>query len=156
LIIEEVKRLSARYRIAIKYHPLQPQSEINEYELLLKDSNIKIFDKAKNIYDCILESKVIISHVSTVLEEALSLGKLSATIVTQNLPQGIHSMTDNFYLSDVIIPTSISGLSNLLDAVVFKNDLPEITNRSLHRFQFEIYEANYYSNILKLIRNGTD
>ena len=154
-IVNCIKQLSEKYKVAVKYHPLQSEDEIREYDAILMGSNVVAFDRGKNIYDCILESRIIVSHVSTVLEEALSLGKISVTIATENLPQGIHSMTGNSYLRDVIIPISINELSNFVDAM-HKNDLLENANESLQRFQFEIYESDYYSNILKLIKNETD
>ncbi len=154
LIVREVGKLAGNYKIAIKYHPLQAEQEIDEYNNLLKGCNVTVFDKNRNIYDCILESKVIVSHVSTVLEEALSLGKISITIATENLPQGIHSMTGNLYLSNAIIPAGISNLSELLDKIICENDLSEETNKILKQFQFEIYDSKYYSNVLKLVKDG--
>jgi hypothetical protein len=152
LIINEIIQLSSSYKIAIKYHPLQLQQEVNEYNELLKDNNVKIIEQDKNIYDCILESKVVVSHVSTVLEEALSLGKVAITITTKNLPEGIHTLTGNTYLASAITPVAVDDLHNFLQQFFSENIVYKNLIESIDKYKFEIYEANYYNNILKLLK----
>ncbi|MBP6433003.1 MAG: hypothetical protein KA319_14675, partial [Ferruginibacter sp.] len=150
LIINEIIKLSSGYKIAIKYHPLQSLKEVNEYNELLKDTSVKIIEQSKNIYDCIIESKLIVSHVSTVLEEALSLGKVAITLSTKSLPEGIHTLSGNSYLANAITPVAINDLDSFLsnlfsEGIMYKNLID-----SIDKYKFEVYEENYYNNILKL------
>ena len=153
-IIKVIKHLSESFKIAVKFHPLQSDNEIQEYRRALQNSRVTIFNKDKSVYDCILESEIIISHVSTVLEEALSLGKISITISTESLPQGIHNMTGIDYLGEVIIPKRMDQIEEYLIAYFSNITFKRSELMKVKQFVYNLYEKNYETNAIKILRNA--
>lgn len=153
-IIGTILTLSTQFPISIKYHPLQNKEEVNCYNSMLKDSKVKIYNTEKSIYDCILESEITISHVSTVLEEALSLGKVSITIATKELPYGIHCMTGSKKLIEVIIPKRLDEINEYLNSFFTDLDFKKNEKSRATYLKAFIYENDYENNLLNILENA--
>jgi hypothetical protein len=147
LIQQLLKLQNEGYKIFFKAHPLQPESEKRDYEQLLAASNIGLIENKENIHKVIMDSDIVIGHITTCLEEALSLGKPSLTITTEELPFGIHSMTGSDALADAIVPCSLLEIKERLFKYYEDAGHRDSWNNIIYQKKHFLYSAGYLEKI---------
>lgn len=138
-------------KILFKAHPLQPAIELSEYEAMMQGSEISIVDKSENIHQLIRASDLVIGHVTTCLEEALTLGKPSITITTQELPAGLHSMTGVDHLKDVIRMASLDQLGGAVISFYEDSTYRQTWQQQVVNKKNDIYNIGYGKNVTAAI-----
>lgn len=151
LIVEKINNLSSKFHIKIKFHPLQSKEEISRLLNILNKTKIEVLDTNSDIYDAISNSKIVISHVSTVLDESLSLGRMSVTIATEEFPLGIHSMTKCNDLVDVILPVKLNDLETTLSNLLNSDNAQKELLQAIERKKYFIYADNVNFNTKQLV-----
>jgi len=163
---EETKKLlkalaasgSRAFSIILKLHPLEPEAYAECYKTLASDNKdlITLADKDFNIYELILQVRMVIGFDSTVLLEAVSLGRPCITLTTPFAPKGILSLFDSENLGDAIqaVPYDDAGnLTALLEnAVNDENYYQERVQRTAELSDY-LYSKEYYSNCRGLVHD---
>jgi len=150
-IVEKINNLSSKFHIKIKFHPLQSKEEISRLLNFLNKTKIEVLDTNSDIYDAISNSKIVISHVSTVLDESLSLGRMSVTITTEEFPLGIHSMTKCNDLVDVILPVKLNDLETTLSNLLNSDNAQKELLQAIEKKKYFIYADNVNFNVKQLV-----
>jgi len=117
----------------------------------LNKTKIEVLDTNSDIYDAISNSKIVISHVSTVLDESLSLGRMSVTITTEEFPLGIHSMTKCNDLVDVILPVKLNDLETTLSNLLNSDNAQKELLQAIEKKKYFIYADNVNFNVKQLV-----
>jgi hypothetical protein len=151
LIVEKINNLSSKFHIKIKFHPLQSKEEISRLLNILIKTKIEVLETNSDIYDAISNSKIVISHVSTVLDESLSLGRMSVTITTEQFPLGIHSMTKCNDLVDVILPVKLNDLETTLSNLLNSDNAKKELLQAIERKKYFIYADNVNFNAKQFV-----
>jgi hypothetical protein len=138
-------------KIYFKAHPLQSSKEIDEYKSIVLNSSIQFVEPTTSVYECISNASLVISHTSTVLEEAVSLNKPAITIISSELPLGIHSTTGNNTLMNAIRPVKQEDLAICIQQFVNDISYREAWQKDVDMVSSFIYSGNYLTNIKSIL-----
>lgn len=130
--------------IYIKPHPSQSDTEISNLKSCESSRLVTWVDKRVNIYEYLVKVGYVVSFTSTVLEEALALGKKVFTIKTAMFPMGYHSTITNQQIQSQMptVDLDLIKMQNILNSSNSSENENEIDNfvsannyeDNLHRF----------------------
>lgn len=142
-------------KFIIKPHPLQSDDEIKEYDLLAKELNAILESKRSPVYSLVLGSSLVIGYFSTVLEESISIGIPTITILNAEFPEGIHSMTQSSGLKKAIRPVSLQSINSHISFFIQNAEYREEWERDVKEVQYAIYAKDNIRNINNVIDSIT-
>ena len=151
-----IENLDSNFRIILKIHPHEPESNIlfyvgmqNAYPLL-----IKVSDKNDDIYKDIADADLVIGFNSAVLLETVSLMKPCISITTSTSPNGIHQLYGNERLERAIKKVNVKDKSSILALIRSVEIKDEAYFNWLEHAKEEsyfLYAAGYIKNCERLI-----
>ncbi|MBN8855490.1 MAG: hypothetical protein BGO55_27755 [Sphingobacteriales bacterium 50-39] len=156
-VLNALTRMDAPgFKIVLKLHPLEPDAYVEYYRNLAleKKDMIAFADRDVNIYELILQARLVVGFDSTVLLEAVSLGRPCITLTTPNAPKGILSLVDAEGLSDAIRAVAYDdpgSLSELLSTAVTDENYYQECLRKTAEVSDYLYSKEYYHNCGNLI-----
>ena len=84
----------------------------------------------------------------------MSLGKMSITIATKDLQNGIHNVTGMNNLMESIIPKNLNEIENYINAFYTNNNFDESYSKIKEEDMYFVYAKNYEKNIQEILANA--
>ncbi|MBN9379440.1 MAG: hypothetical protein J0H74_01660 [Chitinophagaceae bacterium] len=144
------------FKVMLKLHPLEPEAYVEYYRNLASDKKgiIGFADKDVNVYELILQARLILGFDSTVLLEAVSLGRPCITLTTPFAPKGILSLIDAEELADAIRAVAYDDpgkLTDLLEKAVTDEGYYRESLQKTAELSDYLYSKEYYNNCGNLV-----
>ncbi len=143
MLLNRLKEESLEFKLILKLHPLEPNSNIISYRRFASEypGFIEVVECDVDIYQIISEAHVVIGFDSAVLLESVSLFRPTFTIGTPSAPRGVHEFFSEMGLEAIIRIIPINNI-DLLSEVL--RDL--LANSNFYTDQ--IKEMTYWGNRL--------
>jgi hypothetical protein len=156
--LSPIRRLG--FRIILKLHPLESESNIERYRKLvnLNEGFIEIKPKDSDIYSIIKQSKFVIGFDSTVLLESISLSVPAITIGTPSAPTGVHEFFSDTRLFQVIKKIDLSSIDELLEIIRKSVDDPGYYEKWISdttEWSERLYANDYLGNCKNFISKNS-
>lgn len=144
------------FKVILKLHPLEPEAYVEYYRDLASENKdiIAFADRESNIYELILRARLVVGFDSTVLLEAISLGRPCITLTTPFAPKGILSLFEADELSDAIRTVAYDDAGRLTDLLVTAVTDDGYYRESLRKtaeLSDYLYSKEYYHNCGNLV-----
>jgi hypothetical protein len=152
VLLEELSHLQKpNFKIMLKMHPMEPESNIEEYKLvaLKKPNFIEIVDKDVEIYELIKSAILVVGFDSMTLLDAIGLAKPCITLSTESAPKGIHEFFWTNELERVIKRVKVTDVDGLIELInrsiddkVFYDNWKKHSGEASERLNCGGYEKN--------------
>jgi hypothetical protein len=144
------------FKVILKLHPLEPEAYVEYYRELAAENKdmIAFADREMNVYELILQARLVVGFDSTVLLEAISLGRPCITLTTPFAPKGILSLFEADELSDAIQMVAYDDagrLTDLLAKAVTNEGYYLESLRKTEELSDYLYSKEYYHNCGNLV-----